>query len=358
MWCRSSCYHNNNSNNKNNSNGSACYLSQDRCIFLLYTIFVLSFGTTHGSPPTFTQEFLNITEIAADLSLLTYIDRPDNRGGYDSLRVYIDEPDRAILAQKSGYCFLAFRGTDFSRLRDVHQWIQHGKDIVCPMGGAASPNCCETRSGFAAAYRTSYQSTLEEDLRDCTKTCTDPTNCVIMTGHSSGGSIAQVAAVVWHDVNPWVISFGSTPALNPECTGVDRIRWFHYVNTRRSWRGQLLYDQFPFLSWDRGLVNLGYVLVLSDDTSGIANLGLNLSQKPGPVDQTSLFTMHKITTGSRKYPGYRDRIKTLVATTNAYHPLRNGFAPDFPCQVNAECQSRQCTRRGLVLKWGKSCAAP
>lgn len=318
--------------------------------------------------------------MAADLSLFVYFENPENRAGFDDWKVYHDENDRAILAQKLDYCFVAFRGTDLTNWGDIQQNLVLGRSAVCPRDATTTTachvqECCETRKGFWSAYDTSYRDQLEKDMIDCTiaaatqrtshddddndnnnpnltAVAADPSRRrrrrrkLVLVGHSHGGSVAQIAAVVWQSFHPTVISFGNEPTWDPACANhLDSSRWIRYANTRIGhWYEipKLQYDIYPFQLpvLDRGLVNFGYTYLLSDDATGVANIGYNHPSKILPFDILSLFRSHRILARENdSTPGYRNRIKNLVAK----NPVRTtGFVTGSLCSQDIECVSGRC----------------
>jgi hypothetical protein len=332
-------------------------------IFLFYHYPIMGYITEASF---LSREFLNITEIAADLSLLVYFEKPENRAGFDHWKVYQDENDRAVLAEKLGYCFVAFRGTDLTNWGDIQQNLIPGRSAVCPRDTCSMEGCCETRKGFWSAYDTSYRTKLEKDIIDCTITSaadnfpshddnpnhtdlpdtTKRRRRLVLVGHSHGGSVAQIAAVVWQSFRPTVISFGNEPTWDPACANhLDSSQWVRYANTRIGhWYEipKLQYDIYPFQLpvLDRGLVNLGYTYLLSDDATGVANIGYNNPSKILPYDILSLFRSHRILAHEDdSTPGYRNRIKQLVAK----NPVRTtGFVTGSLCSQDIECVSDRC----------------
>ena len=63
-----------------------------------------------------------------------------------------------------------------------------------------------TRSGFYEGYWTNYKDTFEVSIRECASTCSNPDECMMLTGHSQGGEIAAVAALLLAYLNPYVIT--------------------------------------------------------------------------------------------------------------------------------------------------------
>jgi hypothetical protein len=63
-----------------------------------------------ASDVVLSERVLKLSKTAAELSSLSYEEDPPG-DAYSHFGFYDDEPDQAIVAQKNGYCFGAFRGT-------------------------------------------------------------------------------------------------------------------------------------------------------------------------------------------------------------------------------------------------------
>ena len=83
-------------------------------------------------------------------------------------------------------------------------------------------------------------------MRDCAKTCENPEDCVVITGHSQGGAIAAVAAVALADLDPYIITFGQPYTLDAPCEKISSERFYRYVNSEYHARG-IEYDPIPFV---------------------------------------------------------------------------------------------------------------
>jgi hypothetical protein len=56
------------------------------------------------------ERILKLSLAAAELSSLAYEENPPS-GAYRHFGFFDNEPDQAIVAQKNGYCYAAYRGT-------------------------------------------------------------------------------------------------------------------------------------------------------------------------------------------------------------------------------------------------------
>lgn len=294
--------------------------------------------------PELDAEYMSIAEIAAELSLIVYFDDPENNIGFDTFETYSDGPDRAIVASKDGRCYASFRGTEFTEPLDIKQQLLPGLEEVCPSG--SSSNCCQTGADYWDAYDTDYRSDLEDEIEACATSCVSLDDCVYLTGHSSGGSVARVAAVVLKVLEASVISFGNENTLNAGCSHAEDLEdgWVRWANTRETLLGLgLKYDKFPFSTSIQGLTTFGSTILLSDDTTAVANIGSGDSTALLPKDPFSLLTCHRIDTDDDANSlGYRNRIENLIAQANFPIPT-TGFTDGSSCTQDFECESDQCS---------------
>jgi pimeloyl-ACP methyl ester carboxylesterase len=149
------------------------------------------------------------------------------------------------VGERDGYCFAAFRGTTMT-MADWGQNLQLGMKDVCKKGVLGAKQCCSTRSGFYEAYYTpDYHAELEVAIRKCAKTCADPNECVVFTGHSQGGAIAAVAGLELADLNPYVITFGQPRTIEYPCSMISSERWYRFVNSIAD--DGIAYDPIPMV---------------------------------------------------------------------------------------------------------------
>jgi pimeloyl-ACP methyl ester carboxylesterase len=346
-----------------------------------------------GAPDgfVFTEELLNLTFTAVHLSEAAYSYRFDEDPAawlesqgviVNSLKIWERESDTAIVAsfvEQAGrrYCFAAFRGTrgdgGLSSLRDWRQNLMFvGRKTICPEG---RDQCCMVFRGSWDAYDTSFREELAQALRSCASDCsmgTCPT--VVLTGHSQGGGIATSAAVDLEDLNPTVITFGQPPVLEVPCALVNSSRFYRFTNSRTErkevgrlglldhvvFRGNdIVYDPVPAAPY--AIDHVGHQILLGDDPTGVAYIGLDSDVKFRPLDVAGLLenrsaSSHLLWTSS----GYRNRIRALVHAYSRHSgsqrsfPVRSsGFSPGTLCTQNIECNSGMCEGTGLFS--GRRC---
>lgn len=150
------------------------------------------------------EKIMNLALQSAELSALAYVENPSARDKYDNFRYFHAEPDQALVTKIEGYCFGAFRGTTLTWI-DWQENFNPEKMEVC-LTTSGEEDCCMSRSGFYEGYWTNYKDEFEASIRECASTCASPDECVVLTGHSQGGAIAAVAALLLADLNPYVIT--------------------------------------------------------------------------------------------------------------------------------------------------------
>jgi hypothetical protein len=272
------------------------------------------------------------------------------------------EPDQAIVAQKDGYCFVAFRGTTMTWI-DWQQNFELGKELICATAAAGveeeeenndandggddvTSDCCSTRTGFYKAYMTpSYKDELEESIRSCAMTCPlerKEDECVIFTGHSQGGAIAAVAGVVLADLNPYVITFGQPNTIDAPCDLITSERWYRFVNTKSTDTVGISYDPVPFVP-GMGTDSFGHLILLGEDPSGVAYVGLDAQTSFGPLNTLGFEAHSMIHADGVPYAGYMDRLEALLNEPNHTWPIRaSGYKAGTLCSQGIECMSGKC----------------
>jgi Lipase (class 3) len=194
--------------------------------------------------------------------------------------------------------------------------LKVGTQDIC-INIAGTTECCTSRLGFYEAYNTIYRKDVEDQVRQCASSCKDKDDCVVITGHSQGGAIAAVAAVFLAELNPYVITFGQPPTLDAPCDLLTTERIYRYVNTKQTSLG-IAYDPVP-MAPGLGADHFGNMIVLGDDPTGVAFIGLDAQDFLQPY--LNGIEAHYMT-GNGTYPGYADRIIALTVP-NATYPIRN-----------------------------------
>jgi pimeloyl-ACP methyl ester carboxylesterase len=279
------------------------------------------------------------TKTAVDLSNQAYDIVPSGIG-YAKFELYGSGPDQSIVARtEDGYCFGVFRGTAILDVTDWWQNFELGTQNVCPTTDNAN-DCCTARIGYYQGYYNGCQADFEGALRECAALCTDPDECVILTGHSQGGAIANVAAVALADLKPYVITFGQPPAIEGPCSAIISDRWIRYVNTMTSGDSALplIYDPIPFAP-NLGADFFGYYIVVTDD--GVVFVGNDPGKLSASASALGL-PSHFITEyPGFPTPGYVQRIHAAFDDNTAIDP--NGLLSASLCSENSQCQSNVCS---------------
>lgn len=288
------------------------------------------------------EKVMKLSLDSATLSSEAYSPQP-NVPDFHSVQNFINEPDQAIIARKNGYCFLAFRGTT-QTWDDWRQNFRIGTDDVC---GKKSQTCCAVRSGFYDAYfEPNYVSDLEKQVDECVSSCTNINECLVITGHSQGGAVAAVAGVLFSSYNPYVITFGEPPSIEPDCKAISSHRWYRYVNTKESELGDIgiSYDPVPFVP-GLGTIVYGHFIILGADKKRVAYIGLDSTSSFSPLNVAGVESHSMV--GSDQYPGYKDRISTLISNAKSYPIPSQGFAATNYCTEDDECETKNCSKEKM-----------
>eukprot|EP00535_Pseudo-nitzschia_heimii_P010796 CAMPEP_0197196868 /NCGR_PEP_ID=MMETSP1423-20130617/32577_1 /TAXON_ID=476441 /ORGANISM="Pseudo-nitzschia heimii, Strain UNC1101" /LENGTH=346 /DNA_ID=CAMNT_0042650681 /DNA_START=326 /DNA_END=1363 /DNA_ORIENTATION=- len=259
---------------------------------------------------------LKRSSVAATLSYLVYKldDDPLAAEAPAFAKVFDGQRERGMLYEsgidaafttriRNEYCVVAFRGTasryDMEDMKsnfdtdpvEFDPWDSREKNET------ANENfVCEVHGGYSDSYTSFYyRSSVEDFLQTCTEEC--PECDVLLTGHSQGGGIAEVAALHYKQMVPappenlYVIVFGAPQALGAGCRSIfskeESCRFYRYVMTTEGPLGRgLIYDPIPMIipramgddfsdTYARygGFTYLGYELFLNYDDSTALALG-------------------------------------------------------------------------------------
>jgi len=180
--------------------------------------------------------------------------------GFTNGRYYESGVDAVYVAKIVGihndYCAASFRGTTSTQPAD---WATNLKMGPVPFGFNDANSKCDMHEGYHQAYTEfEYRTNVEEFLDNCMADCP---NCeVILTGHSQGGGIAEIAALYLKEMDMnrnnsttmdfYVITIGAVPSLGAGCkqllTVEERCRWYRYVMAREGTAGRsIVYDPVP-----------------------------------------------------------------------------------------------------------------
>jgi hypothetical protein len=272
---------------------------------------------------------MKLTREVAILSTMVGEDVPPEdtaTHSYEAFGFSDDESDQALLAKTTdGYCLVSFRGTEIS----VEDWSQNlaiSEVDVCAdtVTTGTEQSCCTTREGFYDAYNTYYRTELELSIRNCASLCLNPDDCVVLAGHSRGGSVALLAAIVLADINPIVITFGQAPTVITPCPLLTSDRIYRYINTEQNELLGITYDPIP-MTPRLGMSHVGNMIVLSiDDKTGVAFMGLDSDHSFNPL-LLGVNSHYMMSSETRDTPGYADNIEALMGPT-AIYPIRNNVS--------------------------------
>mmetsp|Transcript_35758 Transcript_35758/g.52400 ORF Transcript_35758/g.52400 Transcript_35758/m.52400 type:complete len:416 (+) Transcript_35758:109-1356(+) len=288
------------------------------------------------------EKIMTLSLNAAKLSDLSYIAHEEPDGSLygmtlDDAHYYVseDSPDTAIVTKVDGYCYGVFRGTESTNLDDWKQNIDPRTDEVCNDDGG----CCDARQGFVRAYEAPFKDQFEADLVECAASCDDPDECVVLTGHSQGGAIANLAAIINVDLNPYVITFGQPAAVHEPCPYINSEKYYHYINSVMD-GDELEHDVVPF-GPGLGSSFFGYMIIVSPQSDAVANYGLNAYPDISDFHlNIEPFKAHSMDGGEEGF-GYIQRIEALMSH-DEYPIPAGGWHQGDACSDDGECISGFC----------------
>lgn len=303
-----------------------------------------------------TPELLHLTHTAVELSKLAFATDPVSEAGgaYDSIQFWNAEPDQAILVSVNGYCIAAFRGTEITNWSDVYQDVPTGTSQLCAINAKDNQyECCDVVQGFDNAYNAVYRAELEQALRNCAASCSTNVDgtpvcpTVVLTGQSQGASVAAIGALYLTDLHPIVWTFGTPRAIAAPCNLVDSANVYRFENSRAGNNG-LTYDPVPYVPYEAQ--HWGHQIMLGEDASGVAYIGLDSEIDFTPWDFANAFATHRLDSA---FVGYRYRIQSIV-DENTYTGTPNvrtsGFQNGYVCSQSVECDSKNCVNQ-VCTSW-------
>ena len=308
------------------------------------------------------RRIMNLALTGAELSSLAYQENPP-RSGYQRFALFTDgtfycfdlkycdrkmlntclntEPNQAIVAKKDGYCYASFRGSVWAWTD--WQALDFGEEKICVEEEKDGfQNCCSTRRGFYKTYNTSYKKKMEAAIRRCAKSCTNPDECVVFTGHSQGGAIAALAALSLPDLNPYIMTFGQPATIDAPCDMITSERLYRFVNTNPSDHYGIIYDPVPFVP-GLGADIYGYMILIGEDNTGVSHIGADIKDNFPPLNPFGL-EAHSMNDRDG-YPGYIDRLKALMGNSSSFPVRSDGYADGALCAESKECLSGYCGHR-------------
>jgi hypothetical protein len=311
---------------------------------------LLTFIAACSAQPVLNERILTLANESAYLSTLAYENATEfailngsgnvtgfEHPGYEQISFYTEEPDQAIVAKKDGRCFIAFRGTS-ATASDWEQNLDLREDQLYKNNDNSTGEFCIVRRGYSDFLRTSAFGSAAMTLLSCSQTCTDPTDCVVITGHSQGGASAAVASILAYDLMPTIFTFGMPPAAKEGCTLIPSERLYRFVNHRKEENevDDLGFDPVPYsptiFSHSK---HYGYYILVGPDKTAAKYLGFDqiYTFTPSLNDRQNEIESH--TMAGKNY-SYSARIEGLLNTgnTNGFPVSVDGFASGIPCEPN------------------------
>jgi hypothetical protein len=238
------------------------------------------------------------SSVAAKLSYLAY--KLDEFPEFDEEPAYVElfhgQDERGVFYEsgidavyttriRNEFCVAVFRGTESNREDwesnfDLDAVEFEMEDASGKDKNASADAVCDIRSGYHDSYSDfEYRSGVESFLQTCSEEC--PECDIVLTGHSQGGGIAEVAALYYKKLtasNPenfYVITFGAPQAIGTGCLPMfakeERCGFYRYVMTMEGSLGRgLVYDPVPMIT-PRALGDFDNSSIVGDESSFVSD---------------------------------------------------------------------------------------
>eukprot|EP00594_Rhizosolenia_setigera_P000266 CAMPEP_0178945612 /NCGR_PEP_ID=MMETSP0789-20121207/3829_1 /TAXON_ID=3005 /ORGANISM="Rhizosolenia setigera, Strain CCMP 1694" /LENGTH=434 /DNA_ID=CAMNT_0020625517 /DNA_START=298 /DNA_END=1599 /DNA_ORIENTATION=- len=290
-----------------------------------------------------------------------------SRSDYDKYEQFLEGYDEVIFASLDGRCFVSFRGTDSSNSEDLISNVGLTYDQISPLYDSSSECTVSSAPRFlgggysqvfwnALLIKNEKGLTIEDELNNCIMencpTREEDDECVILTGHSQGGSVANIAAIYFSHLNPVTVTFGQVNSVRAGCDSISPERYYRIVNTVSMASAQRpiqnyeyeaiggianLYDFAPFFSSQRA-DEYGHLFITAGGDTGMLYLGLN-----GKITD---YGFSGVSVLAHDQDLYNMRMKYLLDSFDQVEvPLyieTKGFQNGTPCTHNIECYNKSC----------------
>ena len=252
----------------------------------------------------------------------------------------------------SGFCNTVFHlGQLLTILHCVFlcSWLQNfdlDKVDIYKDNNITTGESCVARAGFAEFALTPELSSAYQELRTCVDTCSDPEDCVVVTGHSQGGASTIIACILLYSLMPTAVTFGMPPALQKNCTLVHSERFYRFVNFRQedNENDDIGFDPVPFVpKFIDSTVHYGHYILVGPDKTAAKYLGFdqNYTFKPDFSDHQNEIEAH--TMNGTDY-SYAARVADLLNSATSFPVSTDGFSDGTVCepQYSVICESGSC----------------
>lgn len=271
-----------------------------------------------------TEEDWKIVQTAAAV----VSDRFGRLGPFDE--IFRNRHARAGLIGLDGRCYVAFKGRGFTALQLI---LPRRTDDFC-----VANECCLVQRKWQRDIGNLLKD-IKPQLEACVSDYCTQTDCVVITGHGSGGSLAALAAMSLQEFNPFGITFGEPQSVETPCLLIESERWWRFIITEQV-DGALVYDRVAARRYSKFPKALGHILLLSSvDSTAVAHMGIDRKWEYDPSEV-------RILPGRRteSMSKYQDRVSAITANykTLSYPVASDGFDEGTFCNFGGECQSRLC----------------
>jgi hypothetical protein len=235
-------------------------------------------------------------------------------------------------------------------LHCLYSWEQNinlGEVDIYKDNNNSTGEFCTARAGFAEFIDTPEIREATQDLFTCIESCSDPDDCVVITGHSQGGASSAVLAILIYSAMPTVVTFGMPPTLKKGCTLLPD-RFYRFVNSRQEdyEDDDIAFDPVPFSpTFVSHSVHYGNYLLVGPDKTAAKFLGFdqNYTFMPDISDRQNEIAAHSMNGTNHSYAA---RLADLLDTGNSgsFPVSTDGFSNGTFCepQYGMLCESGSC----------------
>lgn len=151
------------------------------------------------------------------------------------------------------YCFVAFRGSrsllSAPSIQNLQDWFGQNFDfqpVEVSDRTEATDDQCTVQRGYYDGYVGQYYDRVNDFIDTCMKETSNQKKQLVLTGHSQGGAIAGVAAILNAKYKPLTITFGQPQFLKTSsCSLLQSNRVWRIINTENA-RSGIQYDPVSY----------------------------------------------------------------------------------------------------------------
>lgn len=330
--------HQNNNNNNNDQSRELQYIDKNLMKLLNDSIYMTSLTTDNELRPTSSCD------------------------DCDWIREFRTRLDGRIVAKRQGKCYAAFRGR-FENIRDL-RILDARHRTVCrdDVYDNNEEICCRTRGSIRNTFFTFFtrlNDRWEDAIEECISTTCDPMDdepCLILSGHSLGGSYALFAAFILARYRPTVVTTGAPLAfLEESCSAINTSRVYNVENTIMDTtqsspsKKRLVLDGTMYAFPNSNVIPMGHRFIISDEVNAVSYWGLDRPLPDLDEIEVALGEAHDLF----GFPSsYVPKVEALAESSSSRSSSGDddgrvsfGWDDGVPCLIDRDCKSGNCEQR-------------